>query len=148
MNIEENSDYNFNGQDYECVIRLYNGINDVYLNNVSWDNLILEEDIFDWKIKGSIVINTPYESLEKESVETLIAVKQNKNNIIYKFRNDGRDTLFISIKPKDVNMKGLPSATFEDKKWLLQIEAVIFDFKGSSLLIIGLIVFIAIVIIF
>jgi hypothetical protein len=127
MSAEQNSDYSFNGQDYECTVRLYNGINDVYLNNVSWDNLILEEDIFDWKIKGSIVVNTPYESLEKDSEETQKAVQQDKKNIIYKFRNDGRDTLFISIKPKDVNMQGLPSYTFDDKKWLLEIEAVIFE---------------------
>jgi hypothetical protein len=127
MSTEQNSDYTFNGQDYECTVRLYNGINDVYLNNVSWDSLILEEDIFDWKIKGSIVVNTPYESLEKDSEETQKAVQQDKKNIIYKFRNDGRDTLFISIKPKDVNMQSLPSYTFDDKKWLLEIEAVIFE---------------------
>lgn len=127
MSAEQNSDYTFNGQDYEFTVRLYNGINDVYLNNVSWDSLILEEDIFDWKIKGSIIVNSPYESLEKDSEETQKAVKQDKTSIIYKFRNDGRDTLFISIKPKDVNIQGLPSYNFDDKKWLLEIEAVIFE---------------------
>lgn len=127
MNISDNSNFSFNGQDYDCVVRLYNGVNDVYLNNVAWDSLILEEDIFDWKIKGSIVINSPYESLEKESAETLQSVKGKKENLIYKFRNDGRDTLFISIKPKSVNKKGLPDYIFYDKKWLLEIEAVVFE---------------------
>lgn len=127
MSLEENSQYNFNGQDYECVVRLYNGTNDVYLNNVSWDSLILEEDIFDWKIQGSIVINTPYESLEKESAETTVAVKQDKKNIVYKFRNDGRDTLYIYIKPSDLPVKGLPMMVLEDQKWLIEIEAVIYD---------------------
>lgn len=78
MSTSSNSDFSFNNQDYECIVRLYNGINDVYLNNVAWDSLVLEEDIFDWKIKGSIVINTPYESLEKESLETLQSVKAKK----------------------------------------------------------------------
>lgn len=132
MSAAENSNFTFNGQDYQCIVRLYNGINDVYLNNVSWDNLILEEDIFDWKIKGSLTINTPYESLEKESAETEKAVNSSKNNLIYKFRNDCRDTLFISIKPKDVNKKGLPSSTFEDNKWLLEVEAVIYDVQDLS----------------
>jgi hypothetical protein len=132
MNISDNSNFSFNGQDYDCVVRLYNGVNDVYLNNVAWDSLIIEEDIFDWKIKGSIIINSPYESLEKDSVETILSVKTKKENLIYKFRNDGRDTLFISIKPKSVNMKGLPvnlglPYNFNDKQWLLEIEAVIFD---------------------
>ena len=127
MNISNNSDFSFNGQDYECIVRLYNGVNDVYLNNVAWDSLILEEDIFDWKIKGSIIINTPYESLEKESAETLQSVKGKRENLIYKFRNDGRDTLFISIKPKSVNKKGLPEYIFDDQKWLLEIEAVVFE---------------------
>jgi hypothetical protein len=127
MNMSDNSNFSFDGQDYDCVIRLYNGVNDVYLNNVAWDTLLLEEDIFDWKIKGSIVINSPYESLEKESEETTKSVKAKKENLIYKFRNDGRDTLFISIKPKSVNMKGLPSYTFNDKQWLIEIETVIYD---------------------
>lgn len=127
MNISDNSNFSFNGQDYDCVVRLYNGVNDVYLNNVAWDSLILEEDIFDWKIKGSIIINSPYESLEKESEETAKSVKAEKENLIYKFRNDGRDTLFISIKPKSVNKKGLPDYTFDDQKWLLEIETVVFE---------------------
>jgi hypothetical protein len=127
MNISDNSNFSFNGQDYDCVVRLYNGVNDVYLNNVAWDSLILEEDIFDWKIKGSIIINSPYESLEKESEETTKSVKAEKENLIYKFRNDGRDTLFISIKPKSVNKKGLPDYTFDDQKWLLEIETVVFE---------------------
>lgn len=123
------NDYNFNGQDYDVIVRLYNGTNDVYLTNTAWDNLILEEDIFDWKTKGSLVINTPYDSLERDSLESVLATGQQKEKLIYKFRNDCRDTLFISIKPKDENLKGIPQSPTEltDKKWRIEIEAVIYD---------------------
>lgn len=119
--------YSYNNQDYYFTVRLYNGVNDVYLTNSIWDELIIEEDIFDWKIKGSIIIKSPFESLEKESPEAEKATSLNKKDLIYKFRNDGRDTLFISIKPKDINIAGVQSMTFDDKKWLLEIEAVIYD---------------------
>ena len=79
----ENNVYSYNNQDYYFTVRLYNGINDVYLSNTIWDQLLIEEDIFDWKIKGSIIIDSPYESIERESEEASTATKLNKNNIIY-----------------------------------------------------------------
>jgi hypothetical protein len=114
--------YTFNNQDYDFTVRFYNGINDVYLNNTAWNDLIIEEDIFDWKVKGSITINTPYDSFERESKEASTATHAKKEQLVYKFRNDGRDTLFISIKPKIDN-----SNIFTDKKWRLEIETVIYD---------------------
>jgi len=121
--------YNFNNQDYECTIRLYNGINDVYLSNTVWEDLYIEEDLLDWNTTGSIIIKTPYDSLERESVESLLATKQPKEKTIYKFRNDCRDTLFISIKPKQSDSKGLASLplTMKDQDWRLEIEAVVYD---------------------
>jgi hypothetical protein len=127
--MESVNDYNFNGQDYDVVVRLFNGVNDVYLTNTAWDNLILEEDIFNWSIKGSIAVNTPYDSLERESVESILSTGQQKEKLIYKFRNDCRDTLFISIKPKQEDLKGIPIDPTElsDKKWRIEIEAVIYS---------------------
>jgi hypothetical protein len=133
----ENNVYSYNNQDYYFTVRLYNGINDVYLSNTIWDQLLIEEDIFDWKIKGSIIIDSPYESIERESEEASTATKLNKNNIIYKFRNDGRDTLFISIKPKDVNLPIIENVNFEDKRWLLEFEAVIYEVEDLASTSIG-----------
>lgn len=131
MSIENNL-YNYNQQDYEFTVRLFNGKNDIYLTNEVWDNLVLEEDIFDWKIKGSIELKTPYEALERESEKAEQVTQETKEKIIYKFRNDCRDTLFLSIKPKYTELPNLESVVFDDKKWRIEIEAVIYDVEDLS----------------
>mgnify|MGYP000727152829 CR=1 FL=1 len=50
--------YSFCGQDHEFTVRLYNSSHDIRLSNTAWEDLFLEEDIFDWKIKGSITIKS------------------------------------------------------------------------------------------
>lgn len=122
----ENYLYSFNNQDYEMQVRLYNGVNDVYLSSFGWDDLYLEEDIFDWFVKGSIVINTPFESLERESDEAMEALGTDKEKIVYKFRNDGRDTLYLYIKPKSTDNDEI-QIDFEDRKWLIELETVVYD---------------------
>ena len=124
MNAEEPK-YSFNGEDYEFTVRLFNGIHDVYLNNTVWDDLILEEDIFNWAMKGSITIKSPFETMERASEASIKATGKKPEELIYKFRNDGRDTIFISAKPKFDTPKG-PSNR-PDKEWRLEIEAVIFE---------------------
>lgn len=125
------TDYSFNSQDYEVTIRLYNGINDVYLTNTAWDDLFLEDDIFNIFFRGSIIINTPYDSLERNPTEADIMTNASKENLVYKFRNDGRDTLYISIKPKNTELAilGGESIDLSDKRWLLELETVIYDVK-------------------
>lgn len=125
-----NKSYNFNNQDYEFVVRIYNGVNDVYLNSVAWEDLFLEEDIFDWKIKGSIVVNSDYETFERASDIAALATNTEKSNLVYKFRNDCRDTIFITIKPiSPPPLKGLEniSTDFKEKIWRIELEAVIYD---------------------
>lgn len=123
--------FNYNNQDYEFVVRIFNGVHDIKLNNAVWEDLLLEEDIFDWKIKGSIVIESPYESFERGSIEASAVMQKSDKDLIYKFRNDGRDTIFISIKPAmPKSTDGLESSkinAFSDKLWRLEIEAVIYD---------------------
>jgi hypothetical protein len=119
--------YSFNQQDYEFTLRIFNGKNDVFLTMEAWEDLLIEEDIFDWKMKGSVVIKTPYESFELESDESNAATGLSKEKSVYKFRNDGRDTIFISIKPKqsgDIELK--------DSVWRLELEAVIYDTEDLS----------------
>lgn len=132
MNTGDNQ-YSFNQQDYEFTVRIYNGKNDVYLTNESWENLTIIEDIFDWKISGSIEIKSPLESFERESEQSIQVMNTSKENLVYKFRNDGRDTIFISIKPIEVSVPGLTEQiTFDDKKWRIEIEAVIYDVEDLS----------------
>jgi hypothetical protein len=119
--------YSFNGQDYEMIIRLYNSVNDVKLTNTAWEDLFLEEDIFDWKLKGSITIKSPHESFERESRQTSNVINIPKEKLVYKFRNDGRDTIFITIKPVLPPNAPVAIGNFTDKMWRLEIEGVIYD---------------------
>lgn len=121
------STYTFNTTDYEFVVRLYNGVHDIYLKPEAWENLMIEEDIFDWKIKGSIEINASYESFERES-ENAVTLFGDKTKMIYKFRNDGRDTIYIYIRPKNNGPLQAPS-DFEHKFWGIEIEGAIYDVR-------------------
>lgn len=120
------SSYSFNQQDYEFTIKLFNSVNNVELKPEGWDNLYIEEDIFDWWSKGSIEIFSPYESLERGS-EEISLVAPDKNKAIYKFRNDGRDTIFISIMPKQTDIGLISSGEFKEERWRIELEAVIYN---------------------
>ncbi len=123
--MQDSSVHSFNQQDFYFSIKIKNGINEVELRPEGWDNLFLEEDIFDWWMKGSIEIKTPHESFERGSEElTLLGIDEKK--AIYKFRNDGRDMIVISILPKD-DVPGMSVGNFEDKKWRIELEAIIYD---------------------
>lgn len=119
------STYSFNQMDYYFSIKLKNGINEVELKPEGWNNLYIEEDIFDWWMKGSIEVNSAYESLERGSKE-LALIGADEKKVLYKFRNDGRDTIFISIMPKNADI-GIGVGNFEEKKWRIELEAVIYD---------------------
>ena len=125
-------DYSFDQNDYEMIIRLYNGENDVYLKPEAWDNLLLEEDIFDWPTKGSIVIKSEFNSLERESDEAITATGADRKNLVYKFRNDGRDTIYITIMPKSTAIAGLTPADYKENLWRIELEAVIYDVEDFT----------------
>lgn len=126
----ENSTYSFNQHDYEFSITLKNGINEVSLKPEGWDDLFLEEDIFEWWTKGSIMIKTPHESLERGSKE-IAFLNADEKTVIYKFRNDGRDTIFISIIPKNEDL-GQVTGNFDEKRWRIELEAVIYDVQDNQ----------------
>lgn len=121
-------DYSFNGNDYDFTIRITNGKNNILLKPEAWGDLYIEENIFDWPIRGSIVIKSPYDTFERRSDEALAFGPEEE--LIYKFRNDGRDTIFISIFPKD-NIPGSVGGgvSFQEKLWRLELEATIYDVK-------------------
>ena len=105
--------YTFNNCDYSFVIRLWNGKNNIYLKPEAWEELLIEEDIFDWFCKGSIVINTPFDSFERDS-DQAVSLFGDSTETVYKFRNDGRDTLYIYILPRaDVNIPPFNNVKFD-----------------------------------
>ncbi len=129
-NINPNT-YSFNQEDYEMTVRLFNGVNDIYLTNTAWDDLYLEEDIFNFFVRGSIVIDSPYNILERSTKEA----NDSQGGLLkleYKFRNDGRDTLYISIKPKGDDQLSRQNVTFDDARWLIELELVVYDTQDLS----------------
>jgi hypothetical protein len=130
-NVTPENTFNFNKQDYEFKVRIYNGVHDVILNAAAWEDLYIEEDIFDWNMKGSIIIKTDYESFERASDEAETLTNTIKSNLVYKFRNDCRDTLFLTIKPINSsivqNLQNRGNYEFSDKIWRIELEAVIYD---------------------
>lgn len=57
--------------------------------------LVINENVFDWYHSGHLVINNPRNALERASKKY---IKQQEIDVLpYRFRNDGRDYLYISI---------------------------------------------------
>lgn len=83
-----------NNQDYQVVINLYNTQGQIFpINTASVISLIIEEDTRRWYKKGSLVLDNKEYALERRPNEFV------SKDLNYKFRNDGRDLLFINIKP-------------------------------------------------
>lgn len=127
---DDPNSYNFNGNDYEFTIRVFNGVNDIYLKPEAWDDLIFEEDIFDWFTTGSITIKTPYDTFERASDDAQSQLAGNEK-LVYKFRNDGRDTIYITIMPKAGDVEGM-TEDYPEKQWRIELECAIYDVEDLN----------------
>ena len=89
----------YNNNRYKMSISLYNpqGKKDSVLFAVPPDNLIslaIEEDTREWQVKGTMVLKNNANQIERSNFEFEVT-----NKLRYKFRNDGRDLLFVNIVP-------------------------------------------------
>ena len=83
-----------NNQDYEIVITLYNTQGLAFpINPAGIASLIIEESTLNWFKRGYIVLENNENVIERRPNEFF------DKNANYKFRNDGRDLLTVSIKP-------------------------------------------------
>ena len=129
---DDTNDYNFNGQDFEFTVRLFNGKHDIYLKPEAWDNLIFEEDIFQWFTTGSITIKSPFDTFERASDDAMSQLAEDKS-LVYKFRNDGRDTIYITIMPKkNGDVASEITEEFEEKQWRIELDCVIYDVEDLN----------------
>ena len=88
-----------NNQDYQVVLTLYNFQGSVFpLNTASLVSLVIEESSLQWYKKGTLILKNSENVLERRPNELF------SRDFNYKFRNDGRDLLIVSIKP--VSNKG------------------------------------------
>ena len=89
----------YNNNRYKISISLYNpqGKKDSILFAVPPGNLLslaIEEDSREWYVKGTMTLKNNANQIERSNYEFEVA-----NKLRYKFRNDGRDLLFINIIP-------------------------------------------------
>ena len=110
-----------NNQDYEVSITLYNTQGLAFpINASSIVSLMIEENTQNWFKTGSMILNNAYNVLEKRANEFTPA------NANYKFRNDGRDLLFINIKPI-VENQFFEKEPFEPEFWEMNYVFVVYD---------------------
>jgi hypothetical protein len=89
----------YNNNRYKISISLYNpqGKKDSILFAVPPGNLLslaIEEDTREWHVKGTMVLKNNANQIERSNYEFEVS-----NKLRYKFRNDGRDLLFVNIVP-------------------------------------------------
>lgn len=110
-----------NNQDYEVSITLYNTQGVAFpVNAASIVSLVIEESTHHWYKQGNIVIQNAYNVLEKKANEFT------PSNINYKFRNDGRDLLFVNIKPV-VETDFIEQEAFEPEFWTMTYIFTVYD---------------------
>lgn len=91
----------FNKQNYIFNVRLYDEVdptNELYLNPLAITRLILIDDLHHWPFKGELVYENPHNIIEREILEPPEGAESPPTKTPYKFRNDGKDLLHITIR--------------------------------------------------
>lgn len=112
-----------NDQTYEFGLTLFNSQGIAFpINTAALVNLTIEEDSREWYKKGTLIINNKDNILERRPNE------YTSKDAMYKFRNDGRDILFINIKPVvDGGNNIMDLDPFPSKAWELSYICSVYD---------------------
>jgi hypothetical protein len=120
---EINTKY-YNNQKYEIDIIFSNGQeNIVKLNVASLVSLEIEEDSREWYKKAVLTINNPKNVFEYRRTPSTPV------NQYYKFRNDGRDFVYVEIKPIQDSTVKFPSVNIDYNVWGMKYLFVVYDKK-------------------
>jgi hypothetical protein len=130
----------YNLQKYFMEVKLYNpdtpAGKEFILNPEAIIQLVIEDELHFWPIRGFFIYENPYEGFERKMASNSDLDKSELDANIraklkefqpYVFRNDGKDFLEITIRPvledgKDLPIKSLPSDT-----WEMKYKCVIYD---------------------
>lgn len=116
-----------NNQDYEVVVNLYNTQGQIFsINTASILSLVIEEDSRRWYKKGSIIIDNKENVLERRPNEFI------SKDLNYKFRNDGRDLLFVNIKPVLKSGSYVDDSPFPKELWEMSYIFSIYDVEDIN----------------
>jgi len=120
----ENNTKIYNNQKYEIDIIFSNRQdNIVKLNLTGLVSLEIEEDSREWYKKAVLTINNSRNVLEYRKTATTPA------NQYYKFRNDGRDLVYIEIKPIQDSSVKFSSLNIDYDVWGMKYLFVVYDKK-------------------
>lgn len=116
-----------NNQDYQVNINLYSTQGQAFpINTASIVSLIIEEDSRRWYKKGTLVLDNKENALERRPNEFV------SKDLNYKFRNDGRDLLFINIKPVINSDNYTDNSPFPDELWEMSYIFSIYDVEDIN----------------
>jgi len=112
----------YNNQKYQLDI-IFDNLqgNTFQLNVASMVSLDIQENTTDWFRRASLVISNPEKIFEQK-----ITPSTNKNQY-YKFRNDGRDIVYIRFKIIDDTDINVAPANIDYNVWGMQYKFAIYD---------------------
>lgn len=114
------------------------------------NELVIDEELHNWYITGSITIINDYEAFEKGALSQTYnyakgAIKKQNNNpdlpqinAPFNFRSDGRNKIAIRIKPlpnptNDTNAStstnNTPNNSYPDKVWQMSYDCIVYDIE-------------------
>lgn len=122
--------FSLNKQDYNVIVSLNNGTKDpISFQPFTLEQMVIEDDFLDWYLKGFLIINNPFDQLERKPFGGNTPLQENIN-LDYKFRTDCRDILKVTIIP-DPNSRAASENNIQvdlpDEIWKLEFEAVIYN---------------------
>lgn len=111
-----------NNQDYEVSVVLYNTQGNAFpINASSILSLVIVESTHTWFKTGHIILQNGYNVLEKRANEFM------PEDAFYKFRGDGRDLLFVNIKPVVTTNNEIEEEAFEPQYWEMRYVFTVYD---------------------
>jgi hypothetical protein len=119
--------HQINNQAYYIEVYLYNQINEPWAVPIlAIDELCIEESLSTWITTGYIVLNNPFEVLERGS----LAVKTSDGSLLsyspnpFVFRGDGRNKVSVRIYPLD---KNFTSESYPKDKWEICYDFAVYS---------------------
>jgi hypothetical protein len=113
-------------QGFRFTVYIYNGQDKpTPLNKAVIKSLVIEEAVKDWFIKGFIIIEDRFNTLQRPWTSE----REAPEGVLYKFRNDGNDSLLISVQPV---LDGQPQDALKPEVWNLELSLAIYDVQDFS----------------
>lgn len=113
-------------QGFRFTVYIYNGQDKpTPLNKAVIKSLIIEENVKDWFIKGFLIIEDKFNILQRPWTTE----REPPEGMLYKFRNDGNDSLLITVQPV---LDGQPQDALKPEVWNIELSLAIYDVQDFS----------------